>query len=178
MFNADTLTIVIDPWLTLLSLYHDIISFVFCGSFSLNVCFVWSYTVFMLTSSFPFAWSIFMLPSFWALCVLSTDVWVFFWQHKIRSNLIAVFVLRFWCGLFLKSLYNLLQYCFCFLFWFFDRGMCDISSPTRDWTHTPCIGRWSFNHWISRELVATVYCFLAVLLLMQMQICDELDPSL
>ena len=104
MFNAYTLTIVIDPWLTLLSLYHDTISFVFCGSFSLNVCFVWSYTVFMLTSSFPFEWSIFMLPSFWALCVLSTDVWVFFWQHKIRSNLIAVFVLRFWCGLFLKSL--------------------------------------------------------------------------
>ena len=25
----------------------------------------------------------------------------------------------FWCGLFLKSLLNLLQYCFCFMFWFF-----------------------------------------------------------
>ena len=26
----------------------------------------------------------------------------------------------FWCGQFLKSLLNLLQYCFCFIFWFFD----------------------------------------------------------
>ena len=26
----------------------------------------------------------------------------------------------FWCGLFLKSLLNLLQYCFCIMFWFFD----------------------------------------------------------
>ena len=84
----------------------------------------------MLTSSFPFAWSIFMLPSFWALCVLSTDVWVSFWQHKIRSNLIAVFILRFWCGLFLKSLLNLLQYCFCFLFWFLTEA-CGILAPLR-----------------------------------------------
>ena len=30
-----------------------------------------------------------------------------------------LFFFSFWCGPFLKSLLNLLQYCFCFMFWFF-----------------------------------------------------------
>ena len=52
----------------------------------------------------------------------------------------------FWCGLFLKSLLNLLQYCFCFMFWFFGCEACGIFSyPTRDWTRTPCPQ--SLNHW-------------------------------
>ena len=62
----------------------------------------------------------------------------------------------FSCGPFLKSLLNLLQYCFCFMFWFFGcdwpRGVQNLSSPTRDWTHTPCIGRQSLNHWTVREI--------------------------
>ena len=38
------------------------------------------------------------------------------------------------------------------LFWFYvlalwPRGKWDLSSPTRDWTLTPCIGRQSLNHW-------------------------------
>ena len=32
----------------------------------------------------------------------------------------------------------------CLVFW--PRGTWDLSSPTRDRTHTPCIGRWSGNH--------------------------------
>ena len=32
----------------------------------------------------------------------------------------------FWCGPFLKSLLNLLQYCFCFTFWFFGCEACGI----------------------------------------------------
>ena len=44
------------------------------------------------------------------------------------------------CGSFLKSLLNFLQYCFYFMFWFFwPWGMQDLSSLTRDWTHTPFI---------------------------------------
>ena len=40
------------------------------------------------------------------------------------------FLLRFfWCGQFLKSLLNLLQYCFCFMFWFFGRQACNILTP-------------------------------------------------
>ena len=37
---------------------------------------------------------------------------------------------------------------------FWPRGMWDVSSPTRDQTCTPCIGRWSRNHCSARE----VYC--------------------
>ena len=35
-------------------------------------------------------------------------------------------------------------------FWLWD--MWDLSSPTRDQIHTPCIGRRSLNHWITREV--------------------------
>ena len=40
-----------------------------------------------------------------------------------------------------KSLLNLLPSCFCFMFWFFwPQGMWDLTSLTRDGTHTPCEG--------------------------------------
>ena len=35
-------------------------------------------------------------------------------------------------------------------FWPLD--MWDLSFPNRDWTHTPCIGKWSPNHWTTREV--------------------------
>ena len=35
---------------------------------------------------------------------------------------------------------------------FWPRGMWDLSSPTRDRTYTPCIGRRSLNHWTAREV--------------------------
>ena len=30
--------------------------------------------------------------------------------------------------------------------------MWDLSSPTRDRTHVPCIDRWILNHWTTREV--------------------------
>ena len=30
--------------------------------------------------------------------------------------------------------------------------MWDLSSPIRDWTHVPCIGRWILYHWPTREV--------------------------
>ena len=36
------------------------------------------------------------------------------------------------------------------VFWL--RGMWDLSSPTRDRTRTPCIGRRSLNHWTTSEV--------------------------
>ena len=42
---------------------------------------------------------------------------------------------------------------------FWPRGFWDLSSPTRDWTGIPCIGRWSLNHWTAREVPA--HCFLS-----------------
>ena len=58
-----------------------------------------------------------------------------------------------------QSLLNLLQYCFCFMFcflgfFFWLQGMWDLSSPTRDQTHTRCIRRESLNHWTTREVPA------------------------
>ena len=64
-----------------------------------------------------------------------------------------LFKIFFYVDHFLKPLLNLLQYCFCFMFWFFwPRGMWDFSSQTRDWTCIPWIGRRSLNLWTTREV--------------------------
>ena len=60
---------------------------------------------------------------------------------------------------FLKSLLNLLQYCFCFMFW--PQG--DLSSSTRNQTLTSCVR--SLNCWTTREvpgflLFSSFICFL------------------
>ena len=34
-------------------------------------------------------------------------------------------------------------------------SMWDLSSPTRDWTHIPCIGRSILNHLITRQVLST-----------------------
>ena len=55
----------------------------------------------------------------------------------------------------------------CFGF-FWLRGMWDLSSPTRDWTRTPCIGRQSLNHWTAREALKWIslcfnfFCFIGL----------------
>ena len=59
-----------------------------------------------------------------------------------------------WCGSFLKSLLKLLWYHFFFMFWafFWPWGTRDRSSPSRDWIHTPCLGRQSPEHWTTWEV--------------------------
>ena len=39
------------------------------------------------------------------------------------------------------------------------RGMWDLSSPTRDRTCVPCVGRWILYHWTSREVPGIVFFF-------------------
>ena len=39
-----------------------------------------------------------------------------------------------------------------FCFGSLDMRLWDLSSQTRDWSHSPCIGRWSLNHWTTREV--------------------------
>ena len=66
------------------------------------------------------------------------------WASPSCSSLSKIF---FNVTHFLKSLLNLLQDCFCFMFWFSGcEVMWDLSSPTRDWTPTSCLGRWSHHH--------------------------------
>ena len=43
---------------------------------------------------------------------------------------------------------------------FWPGGMWGLSSLTKDWTLTPCIGRWSRNHWTTREVPLAVLTFL------------------
>ena len=39
---------------------------------------------------------------------------------------------------------------------FWPGGIWDLSSPTRDRTHTPCIGKRSLNHWIARDVLQSL----------------------
>ena len=48
------------------------------------------------------------------------------WDHKLHLGFLFFF---FWCWPFLKSLLNLLQCCFCFLFWVFGHVPCGIPAP-------------------------------------------------
>ena len=80
-------------------------------------------------------------------------VFCFFFNFLFIYLFMAVLGLR--CGmgdLYLKSLLNLLQCCFCFIFCFFWPGGMWGLTPTRDQTHTPCIRRQSLNHWTTREV--------------------------
>ena len=74
----------------------------------------------------------------------------------------------------LKSLYwictiLLLIFIFCFFFFFnfWLQNMWDLSFLTRDWTCTLCIGKWSLNHWTTREVPlcwALLIVFVCILL--------------
>ena len=46
--------------------------------------------------------------------------------------------------------YNIASVCYVCIFW--PQGTWDLSFLTRDWTLSPCIGRWSLNHWTAREV--------------------------
>ena len=35
--------------------------------------------------------------------------------------------------------------------------MWDLSSPTKDWTHVPCIAKWILNHWTTSEVPGLYY---------------------
>ena len=66
-------------------------------------------------------------------------------------------------------------------------GIWDLSSPTRDRTHVPCIGTWILDHWTIREvpsiyLLADIWVFLLLLLLLLLlqlcpTLCDPIDRS-
>ena len=57
---------------------------------------------------------------------------------------------------FLKSLLNLLLYCFCFVL-FLAKGIWYLNSPTRVWTHRPWLRRWSLNQWTTRKVAISYF---------------------
>ena len=80
-------------------------------------------------------------------------------MSSFLTVLFIYFNRSFWFGPLFKSLLNLLQYCFCFMFWLFWLwGTWDLGSLTGD--GTPCAGRRSLNHWTAREV--PLLCYLKV----------------
>ena len=71
-----------------------------------------------------------------------------------HSDSLFIFKINFlWCEPFLKSLLNLWQHCFCFMFFFRFWGHeahGNLSSLARDRTRTPYIGRGGPNQWTTR----------------------------
>ena len=54
------------------------------------------------------------------------------------------------------------------------QGIQDLSSPTRNWTPTSCIGRWSLFHWIIREvpLISLLVRWFLTCLSDSLDVCD------
>ena len=38
----------------------------------------------------------------------------------------------------------------------------DLCSPTRDWTHAPCIGRQNLDHWTARQVPGSIYMLMPI----------------
>ena len=78
------------------------------------------------------------------------DSWNFFFECGFFLSFFLaelVFICRMWISL--VAVCRLFGYCTQALM---PCGMRDLSSPTRDQTHVPCIGRQILNLWISREV--------------------------
>ena len=79
------------------------------------------------------------------------------WTTALLVSLCCFFFYRFFFSLLWtisKSLLNMWQYCFCFMFWFLTgrRVILELLSPTGDQTCVPCTGKWSLNHWTTRKV--------------------------
>jgi len=61
----------------------------------------------------------------------------------------AMWDLLSWCTASLVVAYRLSS---CGAWAYLPCGMWELSSPTRDWTHIPCIARQILNHWATREV--------------------------
>ena len=94
--------------------------------------------------------------TWWAMC-LSCLGGLYTPKHSFHSLFhLIVFLINFlmWTT-FLKvsiEFVTVLFLLYSLVFW--PRGMWDLSYLTRDWTHTPGTGKWSFNHWTTREVFA------------------------
>ena len=83
----------------------------------------------------------------------------YYFANKGLSNQIIIFSFFgffFWCGPFLKSLLNLLHYCFCFMFWVSGHVASGILVPQPAMEPiSPALAVWSLNHWTARKFPIT-----------------------
>ena len=90
----------------------------------------------------------------WRLFVTSSNSFYSFIYLGYINCLVYSFFFNFLCGPFFKIFVEfvtilLLLYIYIYI-WL--QGMWDLSSLTRYWTCTPCIGRWGPNHWTAKEV--------------------------
>ena len=80
-------------------------------------------------------------------------IWYIYIYIYIYTHIYICVCLCVYTKGFKKILYWIFTLSFLFYFLvFWLQGTWDLSSLTRDWTRTPCIGRWSLNHWFAREV--------------------------
>ena len=72
-------------------------------------------------------WTVFLQIRCVEVLTPSTSECDCIWRYVESLFFFKIFL--FWCGPNLKSLLNLLQYCFCFIFWFFGHKACGILAP-------------------------------------------------
>ena len=75
------------------------------------------------------------------------------WWLCVRVESLFFFLRFFLIWASFKVLIEFVTILLCLKFWFCWN---DLSFPTRDQTHTPCIGRWSLNPWTTRKVPVRV----------------------
>ena len=86
-------------------------------------------------------------------------VWADFWRRKREHYLHIIILSLYWICYNITSVASVLGLLFFFLPW----GMWDLSSQTRDWSLTPCIGRQSLRHWITKEVSLNLIVVIVVI---------------
>ena len=74
-------------------------------------------------------------------------------MHKSVSSVLPLVLKDLYFFIFLNKVFiefvAVLLLLHLFVFW--PQGMWDPSSPTRDWTCMPCLGKWNLEHWTTRK---------------------------
>ena len=76
---------------------------------------------------------------------------------SVFTVFLTVFFFFFLMWTIFKSILNLLQYCFCFMFWCFGH----VGSSLTNWEWDVCIGGQSSNHWVGREVLRSAFAFIS-----------------
>ena len=97
---------------------------------------VYFISFFLYSQFLPFAKNVVFVQHFNSLIFSFIYFWVIFILvalgiaiNILTSNNLVQVNFFFSCGIFFKSLLNLLQYCFCFMCWFFGHEACGILAP-------------------------------------------------
>ena len=88
-------------------------------------------------------------PNGLCACLIRYILWKLGAQHLRRCSVIGVWSFFSFLQVFIDFVIVLLLFC---VLGFWLSGMWDLSFRTRDWTHIPCIGMRSLNHWIARKV--------------------------